>query len=207
MRTIACLVILLLTLTGCSTEPKSPVPEKREEPTEITLTPIDLFKGEAAKFKPFLGNMSGGFKLRYEGNKPNANLDVDIWKNGEKVTSACSILDLFFQPENSKNKEIEIIASIQTRSNEGQDDFNEIKVTTVSNTGTSSFTCSNEWNNELTAKGLISMGETYTFTTENTVHLWGMQATSTNQIYTADFSPESLSMLEQAIILTLRFED
>ena len=222
MRITTCLLILLLALTGCTAQIPATVqknnepPEislkqspdlKRDAPAEITLTPVELFKGDAAKFKPFLGSMSGAFKLRYEGNRPTANLDIDIWKDGEKVSSACSIIDLFFQPENSKSKEIEIIVSIITVSIKGQDDFNEIKVSTIRDVGAGTVTCSTEWDKELSTKGLINMNRPYTFIAEDSVPVWGMQATSTHQIYTADFSPESLSKLEQAIILTLRFAD
>lgn len=207
MRLIACVLILLLSLTGCVAESVKPVPKSKDEPTEITLTPVDLFKGDGAKFQPFLGAMSGAFKLRYEGNKPNANLDIDIWQNGKKVASSGSIGDLFFSSEDQASDEIEIIISIDTFSNEDQDDFNKIKVSTIHDSGSNLYTFTIPWDKELTARGLISNNEPRTFNAEESVYVWGMQATSTNKIHTADFTPESLSRLEQAIIFTLRFED
>ncbi|WP_149466330.1 hypothetical protein [Paenibacillus antarcticus] len=59
----------------------------------------------------------------------------------------------------------------------------------------------------MTAWSLIYNHEPRTFIAEKSVYVWGMQATSTNQIQTADLSQESLSRLEWAIIFTLQFED
>lgn len=203
MRLIACVLILLLSLTGCVAELEKSVPESKDKHTEVTLTPVDLFKGDGAKFQPFLGAMSGAFKLRYEGNKPNANLDIDIWQNGKKVASSGSIGDVFF----SSGHEVEVIISIDTVSIDGQDVFNKIKVGTIHDSGSSLFTFTTPWDKELTTQGLIYNNEPRTFIAEESVYVWGMQATSTNEIYTADLSPESLSRLERAIIFTLRFDD
>lgn len=97
------------------------MPEQSKGPAEITLTPVDLFKGDGAKLQPFLGAMSGAFKLSYEGNKPNASLDLDIWKNGKKVGSFGSIDDLFFSSDDPESHEVEVIISIETVLIEGQD--------------------------------------------------------------------------------------
>ncbi|URN93717.1 MAG: hypothetical protein NAG76_18075 [Candidatus Pristimantibacillus lignocellulolyticus] len=208
MRNIACLLILLLALTGCSRESQSTINEKIDKPSEgITLTPVDLFKGEAAKFKPFLGTMSGAFKLRYDGEAPNVNLDIDIWKNGEKVESKGSLIGLFGNTENPESNEVELIISINTISTEGQEDINQVKVSTVHASGSSTSTFEFPGDKELTLKGIMDIQEVSTFTTESPIPVWGMQATSGNFISTLDFSPESLSKLEYAILFTLKFED
>ncbi|WP_413033396.1 hypothetical protein [Paenibacillus xylanilyticus] len=65
--------------------------------------------------------MSGAFKLAYEGSKPYARLDMDIWENGKKVDSAGSIGDLFFSLEGQeKSNEIDLIISIDSVSTEEQ---------------------------------------------------------------------------------------
>ncbi|MCG7409651.1 hypothetical protein MH117_19790 [Paenibacillus sp. ACRRX] len=208
MRLIVCVLIVLISLTGCTAEPNSDVTKNKNESTKITLTPVDLFKGDHAKFQPFLGAMSGAFKLRYEGNKPNAKLDIDIWKNGKKVASSGSIGDLFFSWDEQASPEVEIMISVDIASFfEGKDDNIKIKVNTVQDSGHSLVTFTTPWNKGLTAQGLIEHNEKLTFIAKEPVYLWGMHATSTNQIRTADFTPESLSRLEQAIIFTLRFED
>jgi hypothetical protein len=208
MRLIVGIVILLLTLTGCtgSGSEKSDN-DIKDEPTKITLTPVDLFEGDGAKFELFLGPMSGAFKLRYEGKKPNAILDIDLWQNGKKVDSYGSIGDLFFSSNDQEKHEVEIIISIDTPSIEGQNNHNVIKVGTIYDTGSSLSTVTRPSDKKMTGRGLIQNNKPLTFTTEDSVHVWGMHATSTNMMYTADFSPESLSRLEQAIIFTLRFEE
>ncbi|MFS0869060.1 hypothetical protein AB3N00_03880 [Paenibacillus xylanilyticus] len=121
MRIISFVCIFLLVLTGCSKEKTETITPDHSKPNRITLTPIDLSQGEAARFKPFLGMMSGAFKLAYEGSKPYARLDMDIWENGKKVDSAGSIGDLFFSLEGQeKSNEIDLIISIDSVSTEEQ---------------------------------------------------------------------------------------
>lgn len=206
MRLIVVIAILLLTLTGCAGSEKSDN-DNKEEPTTITLTPVELFEGDGAKFKLFMGAMSGAFKLRYEGSKPNVNLDIDHWQNGKKVDSYGSIMDLFLSSNDQEKHEVEVIISIDSTSIVGQNDYNRIKVGIIDDSGSSVSTFTNPMDNKLTTRGLIQNHELRTFTTEDSVYVFGMQATSNNYMYTADFSPESLSRLEHAIIFTLRFED
>lgn len=56
-RVSAFVFIILSLVTGCIMG--SSVPERINTPATITLTPTDPFQGEAAKLKPFLGNMTG----------------------------------------------------------------------------------------------------------------------------------------------------
>ncbi|WP_028544463.1 hypothetical protein [Paenibacillus taiwanensis] len=208
MRLIMCVLIFVLTLTGCAVESGKPVSDSKDDPTRITLTPVDLFEGDRVKFRPFLGVMSGAFKLRYEGKKPNAILDIDIWKSGKKIASSGSMGDLFFNVDEQASHEIEIIISVDIASfHEEKDDNIKIKVNTVQDSGHSLVTFTTPWNKKLTAQGLMEHDEARTFPATEPVYLWGMHATSSNEIRTADFSKESLSRLEQAILLTLRFEE
>ncbi|HTG69467.1 MAG TPA: hypothetical protein VL921_09440 [Candidatus Udaeobacter sp.] len=201
--------MLALLTSGCTQliESETSGLEQVKGPAEITLTPVDVFKGDGAKFQPFLGAMSGAFKLRYEGKKPNAKLDIDIWKNGEKAASSGSIGDLFFSSDVRESYEVEVIISIETVSIEGQDEFNTIKVGIIQDSGSTLATFTIPWDKQLTTRGLIYNNEPRTFIAGESVYVWGIQATSTNEIHTADFSPESLSRLEWALIFTLRFED
>ncbi|MBW7454577.1 hypothetical protein ACFOLF_21455 [Paenibacillus sepulcri] len=198
--------ILALSISGCAQGVEAETPEPTG-PAELTMTPVDLFKGDGAKFQPFLGYMSGAFKLRYEGNKPHAKLDIDIWKNGRIAASAGSIGDLFFSSDARKSGEIEVIISIDNVSIEGQDEFSTIKVGTLYDSGSGLVTYTIPREKQLTARGLIFNNEPRTFIAGEPVHLWGMQASSNNAIQSADLSPESLSKLEWALIFTLRYED
>jgi len=206
MRIITYVIILLLTFTGCSSDTQNSV-LNIDEPANITLTPVDLFKGEAKKFRPFVGTMSGAIKLRYDGNKPNAYLSADIWKEGKKVSSACNMGDIFSNIGKSSKYETEVIMSINKISTEDQEDLNEITISLYDDSGSSTITCKVPWDKTLTAHGHIAINEPVTFIAEDSVPIWGMKATSTNEMFSGDFSLQSLSRLEQAIILTLYFDE
>ncbi|CAM4247255.1 hypothetical protein FHS16_001436 [Paenibacillus endophyticus] len=177
--------------------------EQGNMPAEMLLTHVDLFKGAGAKFQPFLGPMSGAFELSYKGTKPNVWLDIDIWKQGKKVSSGGSIGDLFFHPDLQKNHKVEIIISIEAVFIDGQYEFNTIKVRAGNDSGSSLSTFTVPWDKSLTSRGLIFPSDPLTFKADDSIPV----STSTNMISTADLSPDSLKGLESAIIFTLRFED
>ncbi|MBM6384060.1 MAG: hypothetical protein JSY10_08705 [Paenibacillus sp.] len=205
MRLRYYIIIFLFVLTGCSAESAEAIKPDQLITDSITLTPVDLTQGETAKLRPFLGTMSGAFKLRYEGEKPSASLDMDIWENGVKVDSAGSIGDLFFSPEGQVNNsnEIEVIISIDTVRTEEDKEVCIVKISTGS--GLATFTL--PWNSELKGRGLIQNTETLTFTPDHPVHTFAMHATSSNQVFAGGFSEESLSKIEWALVFTLRFDE
>ncbi|MGE7826964.1 hypothetical protein [Paenibacillus sp. NPDC093718] len=209
MRFKACILIALMILTGCFTGTKEQIsPENNSATAKIQLTPVDLFQGEAAKFKLFLGPMTGAFKLKYEGNKPNVSLDIDIWKNGQKVDSAGSIGDLFYSSDEEKDSnEVELIISVDTESIEGLEEFKKIKVNTNSHSGSSLSIFTIPWDKTLTAEGLIQDTRPRSFTIDQPVHVFGMHATSSNEIHTADLTTDSLTKTEWALVFTLRLDE
>ncbi|WP_390580921.1 hypothetical protein [Paenibacillus illinoisensis] len=197
------IMIFLFVLTGCSADSAEAIKPDQSITDRITLTPVDLAQGETAKLRPFLGTMSGAFKLKYEGEKPSATLHMDIWENGSKVDSAGSIGDLFFSPEGQVSNEIEVIISIDTVRTEEDKEICIVKISTGS--GLATFTL--PWNSELKGRGLIQNTETLTFTPDHPVHTFAMHATSSNQVFAGDFSEESLSKTEWALVFTLRFDE
>ncbi|OIB04228.1 hypothetical protein AK95_11470 [Paenibacillus sp. LC231] len=209
MRFKACILIVFMILTGCFAGTKEQIsPENNSAAAEIQLTPVDLFQGEAARFKLFLGPMTGAFKLKYEGNKHNVSLDIDIWKNGQKVDSAGSIGDLFYSSDEEKDSnEVELIISVDTESIEGLEEFRKIKVNTNSHLGSSLSTFTIPWDTTLTAQGLIQDTRPRSFTIDQPVHVFGMHATSSNEIHTADLTTDSLRKTEWALVFTLRLDE
>lgn len=209
MRFKACILIVLMILTGCFAGTKEQIsPENNLATAKIQLTPVDLFQGEAAKFKPFLGPMTGAFKLKYEGNKPNVSLDIDIWKNGQEVDSAGSIGDLFYSSDEEKDSnEVELIISVDTESIEGLEEFRKIRVNTNSHSGSSLSTFTIPWDKTLTAQGLIQDTHPRSFTIDQPVYVFGMHATSSNEIHTADLTTDSLTKTEWALVFTLRLDE
>src|SRR5690606_10573545 len=202
MRKLASLLFIMCFLVGCTAEPSSKV-----KPTTIKLTPVDLFQGSGEKFKPFLGSMSGAFKLRYEGTKPNAQLDIDIWENGEKASSSGSVGDLFFSTDElAASDDIEIIISIEEVSLQNEETFKQIKINVMHNSGYSFFTLTTPWDEKYGLQGLLQHSRPMTFQANESIHVFGLHATSTNGIRTGDLSPESLARIEKAIIFTLHVE-
>ncbi|TYP74712.1 hypothetical protein [Paenibacillus methanolicus] len=208
MRNYAGVLIMLLLLTGCwgGSDESSPVIEPSA--AEIALTPVDdLFEGDAAKFKLFLGTMSGAFKLAYEGEKPSMKLDLDIWRGGKRVDKAGSIGDVFHSTQGPTRKEVEVLIAIDDSTANIQNGQVGVKVCLVDEEGASLSTFTIPWDPKLTARGLIAYTEPRTFTLGEAISVFGMHATSTNSILTADFSAESLGSTEWALVLTLRPED
>ncbi|WP_219834007.1 hypothetical protein [Paenibacillus sp. R14(2021)] len=198
--------MLMLLTAGCTPLFESHAPEQEAGPAVMTLTPVDLSVGKGAKFRPFLGVMSGAFKLRYEGNKPHARLDIDIWKDGKKAASSGSIGDLFYSSDGSGGREIEVIIAVDTVPVEGKEELRIVKVNTIDDTGSSLMTFTAKWDKRLTSRVLLQTAERITFKADEDVHVWGIQATSTGMIRTADLSEASLSGIEWGLIFTLRFQ-
>lgn len=199
-RLIGLIIVMVLLLIGCSnTENKQ---------NEIIITPIQLFEGEEIKYKPFVGDMSGAFKLAYNGEKPNISLSVDVWGNGKRVKTIGGVYDLFFASVNHTVNEFEIIVSMNLNAIEDQEDgVMEVKINNRSEKGYTFVTFSAPWKKELNARSLITHNEEISITDKQPIHVLGLQATSTNQLRTADFSSESLERLEHAIIITINFDE
>jgi len=202
MRIFSFIIICLFYLAACN----SPSNQHQNKPTMITVKSVDLFNGDSAKLKPFIGSMTGAFNLSYTGAKPKANLNIDIWKNGKKDSSVGGLHDIFFNIDESSKRNVEVIFSINEFSFEGVDPFNQVKVNVAHDSGSSLYTISSPYDKDLKAKGLFITPKERTFNSEEDIILGGMQATSTNSIYTADVSPESLSKIEWAIVFSLHFE-
>jgi len=209
----AIFVIAVITalLSGCWSERDTTATSDRvKDAAKITLTPVELFQGDEAKYKPFLGSMSGAFNLRYDGSKPNVALDIDIWQDGKKASGVGSVGDLFFSSDQQNHGgEVEVILTVETVSGtEGQDDYDRVKVGVFHDSGSSVGTFTVPHDKKLTGRGLMAGPLTRTFALADLpVPVWGMQATSTNQMRTADLSEESLSRLEWGLIFTLRSEE
>ncbi|CAM3485727.1 hypothetical protein PALU110988_25060 [Paenibacillus lupini] len=224
MRLTICLFIILLVISGCTNESNQTVTNNKPGTSEenkvtedttkvkenkITLTPVDVFSGDAAIFKPFLGTMSGAFKLSYEGSEPNVWLDLDVWENGKKVATKGSIGQLLYSSEeNPSSGEVEVIMSVDTVPIEGNDEIRLIKVNVVHDKGNSSLaTTTIPWDSKLTLQGLLQHNEKKSFTAVETVYAFGVQASSANSMSTAELTSESLSKTEWALVFTLRYQN
>ena len=196
MRKALYAFVVMLFVTGCMRNEQA-----MEVPTIMTVKPVELFEGESAKFKPFMGTMSGAFKLRYKGEKPSANLDLEIWQKGKAAVPAGSVGDLFFNSDGKKNKEVEIIVAIE-------DDANakliRIKLGTVYDSGSGATTFTVPLEMDLKARGLAYDNKPRSFAAEGdvAVPVWAMFASSSNGLRAADL--ESLKDQEWALVVLFR---
>lgn len=203
------LLIAALLAGGCSDTDTDEAEADRngEGRTMVTMTPVELFEGDSKKFEPFLGAMSRSYKLRYEGDKPNAHLELAVWKNGKRDPLG-SVGDLFFSADGEGSREIEVLISEPTAST-GNDESPMMTVKAGvfhdSGSGVTTFTIPEDMRK---TRGLLALpNQASTFPAEGTVYLWGMHATSSNAIRTSELSPESVEKLEWALVAAVRFED
>ncbi len=52
----------------------------------LHVKPVNVFEGDAKKFQPFMGPMSGAVKLNYKGDQKSIRATAEIWENGVKKT-------------------------------------------------------------------------------------------------------------------------
>ncbi len=101
MLTLAALLLVLSGCTGNSTKP-------------LAVESIELFEGDAVKFRPFLGGMSGAIKLDYTGSKTDMKIDLEEWENGVKKANAGGMSDLLFNRRGTEKYKSEIIYAVET---------------------------------------------------------------------------------------------
>ncbi|WP_047152784.1 hypothetical protein [Aneurinibacillus tyrosinisolvens] len=76
--------IIFFLLSGCmeskskqATYGSAPESSRPGQTGYLTVSPVNLFDGDAAKFRAFLGSMSGAVKLKYKGNKPSSEFEIE----------------------------------------------------------------------------------------------------------------------------------
>lgn len=88
------LILSLVLLGGC--QPKGDDSPKLPEGT-LLVQPVNLFQGDEAKYKDFLGEATG-VKLQYEGQHRQLRVIVEEWENGELINSRNSIISELSSP-------------------------------------------------------------------------------------------------------------
>lgn len=194
-------IFAMLLISGCMRNEQT-----TDAKTLMTVKPVELYNDKNEKFKPFMGTMSGAFKLRYKGAKPNASLDLEIWQKGKAPVPAGSLLDLFFSSDGRKNDEVEVILALE-------DDPNakslRVKLGTFYDSGHSVGTYTIPLEKNLVSRGLLYDHEPRTFAAEEgaTVPVWAMHATSSNEIRASSLSLEALKEQEWALVVLFRSTD
>ena len=207
LKFIGSILIIVVILCACSkdvsNQSETAITKQVEGPS-LHVEPIDLFAGEARKFQPFLGTMSGAVKLKYDGNKDDITATIELWENGTKTKTYSSISTAMQDShEKTKDYEGEFIASIKTVSIEGSKPLYEITSAFANKNGTSSTVTYIDRDSRLNGSNTIQLNQTLDVAENEAVSVWGMQATDKNEWETVDFTPERLKTARWALIFKL----
>lgn len=202
---ICCLIVLAAAITACSK-----LDSKNEGTLEVK--PYDLFAGDSKKVQPFLGLMSGGIKLDYKGDKNSIRANVEVWENGEKKEMTQSIGAL---NQITKSGDYvfngEFIISVKK-----QQETSNVKKThfTVSSAfidrggSTTSTDFQIEADTELVSSmPIVLSNKGQSFSENEEIAVWGMQASDQNGMQTVDLTPEMLKKVRWAIIIKISLAD
>lgn len=206
LNLIGLILIIAAMLCACSkdvsNQPETAI-TKQVEGTALRVEPIDLFAGEARKFQPFLGTMSGAVKLKSGGNKNDISAKIELWENGTKTKTYSSIgTSMQDSQDKTKDYEGEFIASIKTVSIEGSKPLYEITTAFANKNGTASSITYIDRDIRNTGSNTIQLNKSLDVS-ENEVAVWGMQATDKNEWETIDLTPERLKNAKWALIFKL----
>lgn len=200
MRSAISILIILILLVGCSAI-------ETNSKHGVTVTSLELFHGKEERFKPFLGNMSGAFQLKYSGEIPNVTLELEIWEKGQKTGTLGAIHDLFFSEEDKQRKELEVMISNELINIKDHVPILLTKISFITESGNNYMTLTNEWDEKWNVRSLIHTYEKQMITLGESAPVFGIQTTSSNKLYTSEFSAESLNRIEYALIFTLHVEE
>jgi len=204
------IIFLLLFITACSTSEKS-APAPQPPQTEVGILdvqPVDLFAGDAEKFKPFLGAEAGAVKMEYEGSKTNMKVETEIWKNGKKVQTAQSMVSNIEDGEGKGKFKGEFIISAQQE--QGTDENFQYDLNLVlfqQGKGYTSMKGTIPKDKEYTAQMPIKIDGKIDVPEDESVVVWGIQATDQSSLSSYSSVEETLSKARWALIARISLDE
>ncbi|MGC5326541.1 hypothetical protein [Brevibacillus sp. SYSU BS000544] len=202
-------LVTLATLACSVTDPSQPIVKKQPEENMLHIEPIDLFAGEAAKFKPFLGTMAGAVKLKYTGDKKEIQAEVELWENGVRTKTLGSVGSLIQGSQEGKQSfEGEFIVSIKKEQvNENKPHFEVTSAIVDKDGSTASTIYLVDRVEKLTGLNSIPLNKSMDVSENSKVAVWGMQATDENVIETVELTPEGLQKVKWALVVTISLKN
>lgn len=85
------LLCLILLLIGISLYKGAEIAGTTSKENVLTITPLELFSGSEAKYKPLIP-YTHGVKFNYSGDERDIIIEATIWDNGEQVGELGSII-------------------------------------------------------------------------------------------------------------------
>jgi hypothetical protein len=167
----------------------------------LTVSPVNLFDGDAAKFRAFLGPMSGAVKLKYKGNKPKMKLVVEVWQNGIKAQTVGEMTgDISRQTPNVGGFDGEFAISVKERNNDGKKPHYMITAALLDGTGSTSSEFEIEKNPKMNSSVTLQLNDDLQVPDSREIAIWGMQATDENGISASGSIDEASKKAKWALI-------
>jgi hypothetical protein len=201
---IICFVIVLSTIAfGCSNSNPNKL-------AVLNVKPIDLFSGDAKKFQPFLGSMSGAVKMKYKGSKRSINETIEIWENGSKKETMKSGSIIQISKSGDYVFDSEFVISVKKQNDTTNANTTRYIVTSafIDQNGSTSYETQIVADSLLTSSmPIVLNNEGKNISEDEEIAVWGMQATDKNGMQTVDLSPEMLKRVRWAMIVKISLAD
>ncbi|UFJ39122.1 hypothetical protein LOK74_13680 [Brevibacillus humidisoli] len=214
VRLLCAIVLLSLGLFACSsTDPAPQQPDRDELAVEkesgvLYVTPVDLFTGEAARLKPFLGE-AGAVKLAYTGNKRMIKCSLEVWENGQMVQTISSMSSAMNQKEDSDvySFDGELIITIDEVKTDEKPAPYAVKYAFVDEQGYSMGEGEIPFEKEFSSRGGISQQEPMQIPEDGKAIIWGIQATDKRSMTFYNSAEETVKQAEWAFVATVTLTD
>lgn len=197
-------IILSIALSGCSKAIEV-------KPAALSITPYDLFEGDAKKFQYFVGPMAGAVKLKYKGSKKSIQASIAIWENGKKKETVNSFQGTLKPNEKDGDYEFdgEFIIGVKEKTDSASEGNSKYIVLSsfVNKEGTTSYGTEIDADFKTTSSMSMQLNkdEELTIPENEEIAVWGMQATDQNMMKSSDLS--MLDTVRWAMIVTLSLAD
>lgn len=188
---------LMLGLLGCS---GGQMPS-----ATLTVEPMDPFSGEASRFKSLVSMHTGGVKIDYEGEYDTITLSAEVWEDG-KVRETHSMMGGTLARETTEGRyawEGEAVFEVDYSDNEEGQTVYTVKSAFISDEDGQTTTYPIVANRAHGGRSNIVLHDAIHGEGQESVILWGFQATDENLLHTMDFTPERLALTRWAVVLKL----
>ncbi|MEJ8543769.1 hypothetical protein [Brevibacillus borstelensis] len=172
----------------------------------MQVKPVDLFAGEAQKFKPFLGLMSGAVQVKYGGHSNEIKTTLEVWEYGKKTETLGEFGESIRDKDDKEGLySFDGEAIFSVKGSQGEDPNKthyEITIALTNKNGSSS-SSQLDWvvDAKQVASSPIELSEELNLQDGERAAVWGMQATDEGTIRTVDFTPESLKNAKWALLV------
>ncbi|OMF24160.1 hypothetical protein BK133_23385 [Paenibacillus sp. FSL H8-0548] len=181
------------------------------KPNMLQVKEVDLFAGDAKKFQPFLGAMSGAIKINYTGSKQSIRADLEIWENGVKKETLSSFMGTLISESKRGDRVFdgEFIISVKQQNEMDNANKTRFKITSAFIDQGGSISSGTEVAADLALTGsrTINFGnQAQEFSEDEEIAIWGLQA-SEGIMQAVDLTPEMLKRVSFAMIVKISLQD